>query len=159
MTTIFCFFIIGIGKNGDSQLIQWTFAATPKHPILAELLTTIIKKIERRNGDWSNFSYEDIMELTGPTIWTNHIKKYISSSLGKDFDEESEWIAKTDHHFLFENGLLVLPIASFFPWYYRELDKVIFVDHNFQGQESDGWKNEFFNTEEGSVKEQKSNKR
>ena len=80
-------FIVGIEAESPTwkrdfarplQLCQWTFAATPNHPILKRLIDNIEKQTKVfLNG---NLSLSLIMNWTGPGIWTDAVFDYLNET-------------------------------------------------------------------------------
>lgn len=62
-----------ICPENDVHLCQWTFAATPKHPIIKTVLDCI--KEGFKSPDYTEEHY--VHKLTGPAIWTYGIRKAI----------------------------------------------------------------------------------
>lgn len=62
-----------ICPENDVHLCQWTFAATPGHPILKSVLDCIKEGFE--NPDYQEDHY--VHKLTGPAVWTRGIRKAI----------------------------------------------------------------------------------
>lgn len=55
----------------DQHFCQWTFAATPKHPIIKSVLDHIKEGFKNPNYDQDHF----VHIYTGPAAWTEGIKK------------------------------------------------------------------------------------
>lgn len=60
-----------VGLESANFFCQWTFAASPKHPILKTTLDLIKDNLKNANYKEKNFVYR----LTGPGVWTKAIRK------------------------------------------------------------------------------------
>ncbi|KAJ7233172.1 nucleotide-diphospho-sugar transferase [Mycena rebaudengoi] len=132
------------------QLCQWTIQAKPGHPVLRAAVANITKEALQRKETWMHkrmlkFSMNDILELTGPGVWTDVIFEYFNDA--RYFDSRPEnltWKDFTDNSTAKSVGdTVVFPITSFSPDN-RDLgalgvaDPMAFVKHGFQGS----WKPE-----------------
>ena len=64
------------------QLVQWTIAATPRHPVLHRLLKMIAAYIETHRAGPPTECPDDIMESTGPGIFSDAVLGYLDEILG-----------------------------------------------------------------------------
>jgi hypothetical protein len=64
-----------VGQENAVHLSQWTFAATPKHPALKEVIDLIVARYQEGiKLDYQHFVHYH----TGPGVFTNGIHKYAS---------------------------------------------------------------------------------
>ncbi|KAI9293152.1 hypothetical protein K502DRAFT_279167, partial [Neoconidiobolus thromboides FSU 785] len=75
------------------QFIQWTIAATPRHPILLDVINRIkevtpsmLKKEKRIDCD--------VLDWTGPGIWSDTVYSYLNISDVKRFDIQKPFLHK-----------------------------------------------------------------
>lgn len=109
--------IIGIESDTDTpekwgyvrslQFVQWTLASERGSPLLCDAVLTTLRKLEEtlRPG----LSNRDILELTGPGMWTDVVNKHLNG-LGRDWADFR--MLKDARVF---NGTMILPIAGFSP--------------------------------------------
>lgn len=128
------------------QFCQWTIQSKPGHPILREVVARITEKTlaKKKKGSMFDASISrgtDIMDWTGPGIWTDSVMDY--------FNAPTSPFGPTDwHNFtglaepkLF-GDVLILPITSFSPGVdtmgsKSESDPLAFVKHHFEGSWKD----------------------
>lgn len=129
------------------QFCQWTIQSKPGHPVLREAVARITEKTLKKlaSGHMFDVGVErgtDIMDWTGPGLWTDSVFDYFNSPL-QEFGP-TDWQNFTG---MTEPGLfsdvLVLPITSFSPGVdtmgaKSESDPLAFVKHHFAGS----WKND-----------------
>lgn len=132
------------------QFCQWTIQAKPGHPILRDVVTRITEKTLQKKADGqlglpgTKERGSDIMDWTGPGVWTDTIFTYFNDpvksglyfSVGvQNFTGMTEPKTVSD--------VLVLPITSFSPGIdtmgaESEHHPLAFVKHQFEGS----WKPE-----------------
>lgn len=93
------------------QLVQWTIAGAPGHPTLKRAVEKIVEQsAERRREGEENGGKYNIMDWTGPGLWTDVVWEYVQDTYG---------LAYTDFQGLESpkqvDDVLVLPITGFSP--------------------------------------------
>ncbi|CAF0748756.1 unnamed protein product [Adineta steineri] len=114
------------------QFVQWTIAAAPGHPILYEIVKRIADISRTMIRDMT--SEKQILEWTGPAVWTDVITNYISVKYGFSWRN----FKNLNQPLLIGNDIYVLPITAFSPGLNRMGSKPITdpdakVQHFFQG--------------------------
>lgn len=128
------------------QFCQWTIQAKPGHPVLrsivANITETTLDRKARGELDLAPGSEEgaDIMNWTGPGIWTDMLFEYFNSVAAEPVTYETFSKRETG---TFVGDVLVLPITSFSPGVGHMgsksvSDPMAFVQHHFSGS----WKPE-----------------
>lgn len=132
------------------QFCQWTIQAKPGHPVLREIVSKITettlqkKKDGKLNLPGSKERGSDIMDWTGPGVWTDSVFEYFNNRVKSGLHQDVTW---RDFTGLKEpksmSDVLVLPITSFSPGIGQmgaENDNhpLAFVKHKFEGS----WKPE-----------------
>lgn len=126
------------------QFCQWTIQSKSGHPVLRDVVARITAETLRlkRSGSLSGFQGKNVIEFTGPAIWTDTIFEYFNDprffqlSPGKDV---IDWRNFTGMDSARKVGdVIVLPITSFSPGVQqmgaKEIDDpMAFVMHGFQG--------------------------
>ncbi|KAI5467840.1 nucleotide-diphospho-sugar transferase [Mariannaea sp. PMI_226] len=132
------------------QFCQWTIQSKPGHPVLRDIIARITKTAleYKRTGKFVNFKDKDVVELSGPAIWTDIIMEYFNDE--RFFDMKSSK-GKIDYHNFtgMEEGrrvgdVVVLPITSFSPGVGQmgakePDDPMAFVKHDFEGTWKPEW--------------------
>lgn len=128
------------------QFCQWTIQSKPGHPVLRNLIAKITEiTIDRKAKGSLDLAAEneegaDIMNWTGPGIWTDVLFEYFNTVS----DEEVTYLTFTNKDTPTVIGdVLVLPITSFSPGVGHmgaksRNDPMAFVQHHFSGS----WKPE-----------------
>lgn len=139
------------------QFCQWTIQSKKGHPMLRELIANITETtlVREKKGQLNKVVGKDeggdIMEWTGPGIFTDYIFKYINNvlqppdnfKLGK-FDEKITWEDFTGIESpIMMDDIMILPITSFSPGVGHmgskpTSDPMAYVQHIFLGS----WKQE-----------------
>ncbi|KXN67680.1 glycosyltransferase family 32 protein, partial [Conidiobolus coronatus NRRL 28638] len=70
------------------QLVQWSFYSTAKHPLMEFVVDRVVRKIEQLQADGLNLHDQNVMDVTGPGIWTDSINDYIRLKSGVKIDEQ-----------------------------------------------------------------------
>ena len=77
----------------EFQFAQWTMAAQPGHPVLKEVLTLIHRFFagdpELTHTARGNWTVADVLESTGPGIWTDAIVRYMRSAYNQTLRDGS----------------------------------------------------------------------
>lgn len=132
------------------QFCQWTIHSKPGHPVLREIVAKITEETLRRKHtgtlDLPNTKERgsQIMDWTGPGIWTDSVFGYFNDKLKSGLFYPVTWqnfSALTEPYKV--SDTLVLPITSFSPGVdtmgaQSESHPLAFVKHNFEGS----WKPE-----------------
>ncbi|MEW5308712.1 MAG: hypothetical protein WDW38_000650 [Sanguina aurantia] len=61
----------------ELQMVQWTFAAAPGHPVLANTFFRISKLLSHM--DPANISVNQVTATTGPSVWTDAVYDHIAA--------------------------------------------------------------------------------
>lgn len=141
-----------LGDKGDFykhfarriQLCQWTFVAKPGHPALKMVIDTIAKNNNHYLSKSIRSNNYDIMNWTGPGVFTDVIINYITAMAEKQGIENWNFerlIGLQDS--LLIGDVLVLPITSFNPGVgfmgsKPVSDPMAFIHHKYEGS----WKND-----------------
>ncbi|MCJ1358235.1 MAG: hypothetical protein MMC33_008234 [Icmadophila ericetorum] len=106
-----------VGLEGDAftsglarspQFVQWTIAASPKHPILRQVLDKIAEFTPGFNEQEAQKKIEvNVMDWTGPGVWTDAILQYLNCT------EEELAIVRDLKDPIRIKDVLVLPKRSF----------------------------------------------
>lgn len=130
------------------QFCQWTIQSKPGHPILLDIVATITEETLRRKklGELNSKNMKKVMknvvEFTGPALWTDIIFKffnnpdYFDMSTSKGNITWQQFTGITQAKKL--GDVVVLPITSFSPGVQQmgagEIDDpMAFVHHTFEG--------------------------
>lgn len=130
------------------QFCQWTIQSKPGHPVLLDIVATITEETLRRKkaGEFSSKNMDAVMknvvEFTGPALWTDTIFKffnnpdYFDMSTSKGNITWKQFTGITQAKKL--GDVVVLPITSFSPGVQQmgagEIDDpMAFVHHAFSG--------------------------
>lgn len=127
------------------QFCQWTIKAKPGHPVLREVVTRIVEETirKKRSGLLKKFSNKNVIEYTGPALWTDTIFDYFNNSRYftiKEGQGEINWRNFTGMESpKIVGDVVVLPITSFSPGVQqmgaKEYDDpMAFVKHDFEGE-------------------------
>ena len=127
------------------QFCQWTIQAKPGHPVLRDVVATIVEQtLElKKTGGLKDAEklQKGIIEFTGPAVWTDAIFKYLNNKKYFNLQEGSNitWEAFTGLEAAKKVGdIVVLPITSFSPGVQQmgakePDDPMAFVHHEFEG--------------------------
>ncbi|KAF3768537.1 family 32 glycosyltransferase [Cryphonectria parasitica EP155] len=126
------------------QFCQWTIQSKPGHPVLREVVAAITEEAlrKKRTGLLDNFKDKNVIEFTGPAVWTDVIFGYFNDA--RYFDISSSKGAIDWHNFTGMTAtkkvgdVIVLPITSFSPGVGQMGagdydDPMAFVRHGFSG--------------------------
>jgi alpha 1,6-mannosyltransferase len=128
------------------QFCQWTIQSKPGHPVLADIVANITQETLRRKREGRlTDKHEDIVEFTGPAIWTDTIFRFFNDP--EYFDMSTSKGNITWEHFTGMTSakkvgdIVVLPITSFSPGVKtmnagEDDDPMAFVKHGFEGTSS-----------------------
>lgn len=126
------------------QFCQWTIQSKPGHPVLRDIISRITNSTLtlKRAGKLSSFRGNDVVDLTGPAVWTDTIMDYFNDE--RFFNMKGSKGKIDFHNFTgMENSkrvgdVVVLPITSFSPGVGQmgakeQDDPMAFVQHDFEG--------------------------
>ncbi|PNY23477.1 Initiation-specific alpha-1,6-mannosyltransferase [Tolypocladium capitatum] len=126
------------------QFCQWTIQSKPGHPVLRDIIARITNATltMKRAGKLAGFEGKDVVDLTGPAVWTDTIIDYFNDD--RFFDMKSskgkiDWHNFTGMETSKRVGdVVVLPITSFSPGVEQmgakdTDDPMAFVKHDFEG--------------------------
>jgi alpha 1,6-mannosyltransferase len=126
------------------QFCQWTIQAKPGHPALREVIVRITKETLRRkrNGDLNRTADKNVVEFTGPALWTDVVFDYFNDERYFDMEHSPGQVSWQNFTGM-ENSkkvgdVVVLPITSFSPGVQQMGakdydDPMAFVKHDFEG--------------------------
>ena len=126
------------------QFCQWTIESKPGHPVLREIITRITNSTLtlKRAGKLSRFEGKNVVDLTGPAVWTDVIMDYFNDERFFDMSRSKgkiDWRNFTGMETSKRVGdVVVLPITSFSPGVEQMGakdydDPMAFVKHDFEG--------------------------
>lgn len=126
------------------QFCQWTIQSKSGHPVLREIVTRITKEtLERkRKGQLKDVVDKNVIEFTGPALWTDVIFEYFNDDRYFDMEHSSGLIDYQNFTGMDTpkrvGDVIVLPITSFSPGVQqmgaKEYDDpMAFVKHDFEG--------------------------
>ncbi|KUI73177.1 Initiation-specific alpha-1,6-mannosyltransferase [Cytospora mali] len=126
------------------QFCQWTIQSKPGHPVLRDVVARITAETLRlkRSGSLAGFQDKNVIEFTGPAIWTDTIFEYFNDPRYFDMSTSKgqiDWQNFTGMVTAKKVGdVIVLPITSFSPGVQQMGaqdvdDPMAFVSHGFQG--------------------------
>lgn len=72
----------------DLQICQWSLYAAPKHQMMKFVNEKIAEKLRYFLERPEEIDYDDVLELTGPGIWTDSVKDYLKLTAGVDIDKK-----------------------------------------------------------------------
>lgn len=127
------------------QFCQWTIQAKPGHPVLRDVVATIVEdtlRMKRRGILTMSKMDKSIVEFTGPAVWTDAVFRY--------FNNPDYFVIEGTRNVTFEDftglrtqkrvgDVAVLPITSFSPGVgqmgaHEMDDPLAFVSHQFEGR-------------------------
>lgn len=126
------------------QFCQWTIQSKPGHPILREIVSRITNETltRRRQGLLKNIVDKNVIEFTGPALWTDVIFEYFNDDRYFDMEHSTgliDWKNFTGMEMPKRVGdVIVLPITSFSPGVQQMgakdyEDPMAYVKHDFEG--------------------------
>jgi alpha 1,6-mannosyltransferase len=127
------------------QFCQWTIQSKPGHPVLREIVANItLQTLEKKKaGSLRSFKDKNVVEFTGPAVWTDAIFDYMNDERYFDMSTGNGNITWRDFTGMSSpkkiGDVVVLPITSFSPGVGQmgsgELDDpMAFVKHDFEGK-------------------------
>ncbi|KAJ3125497.1 membrane-bound alpha-1,6- mannosyltransferase Initiation-specific [Physocladia obscura] len=133
-------------RKEPTNLVQWTMAAKPHHPLLKRVVYTLVDNILNHKSI-ASLNESEVDYFTGPVYWTKSIIEYLGehnetfdSLVSPEVDSVPEWYPKSK--------TLILPINSFradAQWAhpYGVDHRYSFVSHIHAGSWVGGWKNAY----------------
>jgi alpha 1,6-mannosyltransferase len=126
------------------QFCQWTIQSKPGHPVLREIIDRITKETLslKRTGKIASFLGNNVVDLTGPAVWTDTIMDYFNDPRFFDMSDSKGPIDYRNFTGMETSKLVgdvvVLPITSFSPGVGQmgakePDDPMAFVKHDFEG--------------------------
>jgi len=126
------------------QFCQWTIQSKPGHPVLRDAVSQITEETLRRKraGSLRSIHDKNVIEFTGPALWTDIIFEYFNDE--RYFDMKDS-VGPIDYrnftgmeHAKRVGDVIVLPITSFSPGVQQMGakdvdDPMAFVKHEFEG--------------------------
>ena len=127
------------------QFCQWTIQSKPGHPVLQEIVANITLETlkKKKSGELKAFKGSNVIEFTGPAVWTDTIfdymndEKYFDMTTGKG---NITWRDFTGMKVPKRVGdVVILPITSFSPGVGQmgaeDYDHpMAYVKHEFEGK-------------------------
>ncbi|RSL46121.1 hypothetical protein CEP53_010474 [Fusarium sp. AF-6] len=126
------------------QFCQWTIQSKPGHPVLRDIIARITKQTlsMKRQGKLEKLLDRDVVEFTGPAVWTDAIMEYFNDERFFDLSR-SKGVIDYKNFTGMETSkrvgdVVVLPITSFSPGVGQmgakePDDPMAFVKHDFEG--------------------------
>lgn len=128
------------------QFCQWTIQAKAGHPVLREVVARITQEtLRRKRAGLLPKSDDDVVEFTGPAVWTDVIFEFFNDARYFDVKKDQANITWQDFTGMTApkkvGDVVVLPITSFSPGVMTmgsgDLDHpMAFVKHDFEGMSS-----------------------
>ncbi|KAJ4386308.1 alpha-1,6-mannosyltransferase Och1 [Gnomoniopsis smithogilvyi] len=126
------------------QFCQWTIQSKPGHPVLREVVAEITEETlkRKRSNLLAGFKDKNVIEFTGPAVWTDVIMAYFNDARYFDMSNSKgpiDWHNFTGMTAAKKVGdVIVLPITSFSPGVGQMGagdydDEMAFVRHGFEG--------------------------
>ncbi len=127
------------------QFCQWTIQSKPGHPVLRQIVAHITSETlkRKRSGELGGFLDKNVVEFTGPAVWTDIIFDYFNDERYFDLSNSKgaiDWRNFTGMETAKRVGdVIVLPITSFSPGVEQMGakdydDPMAFVKHDFEGK-------------------------
>jgi alpha 1,6-mannosyltransferase len=127
------------------QFCQWTIQSKPGHPVLREIVANItIETLKKKKaGVLKSFKDKNVIEFTGPAVWTDIIFNYMNDPRYFDMSTSQGNITWKDFTGIESakkvGDVVVLPITSFSPGVQQMGakdydDPMAFVKHEFEGR-------------------------
>jgi alpha 1,6-mannosyltransferase len=132
------------------QFCQWTIQSKPGHPVLRDVIARITQETLKRKkaGELENVADKNVVEFTGPALWTDVIFDYFNDDRYFDKTQSKgaiDWRNFTGMDASKKVGdVVVLPITSFSPGVQQMGakdydDPMAFVKHDFEGRKLLPW--------------------
>lgn len=59
------------------QIVQWTIAAQPGHPVFLDVLDRVVQKWRAAVKNGEDLSKVDVLQWTGPGAWTDAVIRLV----------------------------------------------------------------------------------
>lgn len=126
------------------QFCQWTIQSKPGHPVLRDIVANITMETlkKKKAGTLKGFKDKNVIEYTGPALWTDIIFDYMNNPKYFDMTNSKSNITWKDFTGMTAakkvGDIAVLPITSFSPGVQQMGakdydDPMAFVKHEFEG--------------------------
>ncbi|KAH7161265.1 nucleotide-diphospho-sugar transferase [Dactylonectria macrodidyma] len=126
------------------QFCQWTIQSKPGHPVLRDIIGRITNKTLtwKSEGKLENFDGNNVVEFSGPAVWTDTVMDYFNDERYFDMGASKEKIDYRKFTGMETSkrvgDVVVLPITSFSPGVGQmgakePDDPMAFVKHDFEG--------------------------
>ncbi|KJZ75219.1 hypothetical protein HIM_05413 [Hirsutella minnesotensis 3608] len=126
------------------QFCQWTIQSKAGHPVLRDIVSRVTSRTLalKRSGELAKFNGKNVIEFTGPAVWTDTIMDYFNDERFFDVHDSKgkiDWHNFTGIDTSMRIGdVVVLPITSFSPGVEQMGSKdyddpMAFVKHDFEG--------------------------
>lgn len=126
------------------QFCQWTIQSKPGHPVLREIVAKIteVTLAKKQAGVLRSFKGKDVVDFTGPAVWTDVIFDYMNDERFFDMSTMKANITWRDFTGMQAakkvGDVVVLPITAFSPGVQQMGagdydDPMAFVKHEFEG--------------------------
>lgn len=127
------------------QFCQWTIQSKPGHPVLRDVITRITKQTLtlKKSGKLAKFLGKNVVEYTGPAVWTDTIMDYFNDDRYFDMSKSKGKIDYKNFTGMEMSkrvgDVVILPITSFSPGVGQmgakePDDPMAFVKHDFEGK-------------------------
>lgn len=127
------------------QFCQWTIQSKPGHPVLRDIVARVAAETlkRKRSGLLDGMDTKNVIEFTGPAVWTDTIFEYFNDPRYFDMSTSKgaiDWKNFTGMEVAKKVGdVIVLPITSFSPGVQQmgakePDDPMAFVHHDFEGE-------------------------
>eukprot|EP00912_Choanoflagellata_sp_UC4_P000301 UC4_evm3s182 len=110
------------------QIVQWTMASVPGHPVLKRVLQKIVDIFSMKSKE--ELALASVIRTTGPAVWSDAVAEHIEITYGIKFGEKNFERESMRDHFTHIGDILILPERSFGS---RGGIDDRFVVHGFQG--------------------------
>jgi alpha 1,6-mannosyltransferase len=126
------------------QFCQWTIQSKPGHPVLRDVVANITQETlqKKKEGSLKSFKGNNVIEFTGPALWTDTIFKFLNDDKYFDMNTGKGNITWEDFTGMTTakkvGDVVILPITSFSPGVQQmgaeDYDHpMAFVKHEFEG--------------------------
>ncbi|OKL64532.1 hypothetical protein UA08_00665 [Talaromyces atroroseus] len=126
------------------QFCQWTIQAKPGHPVLRDIVATIVEdtlRMKRKGILTMSKMDKSIVEFTGPAVWTDAVFRYFNNAEYFQSEEPRNVTYADFTHLTVQKkvgDVAVLPITSFSPGVNQMgagglEHPLAFVSHQFEG--------------------------
>ncbi|KAJ3233975.1 membrane-bound alpha-1,6- mannosyltransferase Initiation-specific, partial [Chytriomyces hyalinus] len=122
-------------KYRKLQLVQWTFAAIPAHPVFMNAMTRIVQTVDDSTPEYLG-NKDNVEEIGGPSVFTNFVQQWLIAHGETFYNVTKANFEEGDKRVYFEKSrVLLLPMYSFYSQFGGTKD-IKFVKHYFKGWSS-----------------------